>query len=98
MEDHTYGFPPDINSIYYIIFWVVVGMRWCVKMHHQEKEESKRIRYIAVEAGVRDTIGINGKFYLWKLYTYEFIENWIQYYNLQNISCMMPIEFSQYFL
>ena len=34
---------------------------------------------------LRNNFGINGKYYLWRLYLYELIENWIQYYNLRQV-------------
>ena len=43
------------------------------------------------------TIGLNGKFYLWKLSIYEVIENWIQYYNLRSVFlCNLPFEWTSF--
>ena len=40
-----------------------------------------------------DNFSVNGKYYLWKLYIVEFLENWIQFYNFQQVfSCNLPLE------
>ena len=42
----------------------------------------------------RNNIGINGKYYLWKLYVYEIVEGCIQFNNLRQVFlCMMPLEY-----
>ena len=39
--------------------------------------------------------GINGKYYLYKLYSYEFVENWAQFTNLISVYyCTLPIEWN----
>jgi hypothetical protein len=43
-------------------------------------------------------LGINGKFYLYKIYIYEFVENWTQFTNLISVySCTLPIEWNALF-
>ena len=77
--------------------WKYIAVATLKLYHGQKRFNTRKSTNLAIQLRdmYRDTIGINGKYYLWKLYLYEFVENWIQYYNLRNVFlCTMPIEFT----
>ena len=66
-----------------------------------EEVEETNLLHHTYEILYNNNLGMNGKYYLWKLYIYEFIENWVQYYNLRQVFlCTMPLEciFVVYFI
>ena len=97
----TYFFVSFFGVFTLLFLWVIfrwkafVG-KWLIQKNKESvrKPKSKKKKFNLYRA-YNENFGLNGRFYLWKLYLYEFIENWIQFINLRRIFlCTLPIEWT----
>ncbi len=85
--------------IYLLTSWKRLTKRWIIR-NYGENRNSRNIsslqnlarlysRYFGVE---------KGKFFFFRLYLFEIIENWVQFYNIQTIHlCTLPLAWSMCF-
>ena len=91
-----------LQFIYYICFWKKILVKWLnvnydLKSNfHNNRRNDHPIKNVM--KWYSTTLGLNGKYYLYKLYMYEFIENWIQFSNLISIYlCTLPMAWNMIF-
>ena len=82
--------------IYFLIKWKKIVKIWIRKKYDMTGNLNRNNNQIGTRL-VRiyfDNLGINGRYYFYKLYLYEFIENFVQFSNWITIyTCTLPIEF-----
>ena len=82
------------------------ALEWVQKHHVLFKPRKKRARTESPSHGLgkyiqmyRDKVGLNGTYYLWRLYLSEFLENWLQLYNMRaTYLCTLPMSVNLIFL
>ena len=79
--------------------WKKNVSKWLIRHYGLSKHNKSGKKSIQkVLQYYNENVGLNGKYYLWKLYLYEFSENWIQFINLKQLFlCTLPIEWTSVF-
>ena len=99
-----------ILFLYLVFRWKKLTTKWLEKNYGNKIHASKRfdtVRQVNFNFHVvrqaiswyKDHFGIErGKFYFWRMYTFEFVENWVQLYNIITVYlCMLPLGWSMLF-
>ena len=82
--------------IYFLIRWKVLTNSWLKRNYGKNNlRRSRRNPLVQVKQLYNGYFGVEkGKYYLWRMYIFEFIENWIQFFNMRTIYlCMLPLEY-----
>jgi len=86
--------------IWFIIRWKSLVSTWLTSHYKLNINIPRRSKNNLGRTAIqvyKENIGLNGKFYLWKLYLYEFIENWVQFANMNELFlCTLPIEWTSF--
>eukprot|EP00943_MAST-04B_sp_MAST-4B-sp1_P007630 g7630.t1 len=80
-------------TMFFIIRWKPYMVGW-IKRNYGSRYKTKKHNIVShLLLKYRKNIGLNGRYYLWKLSLYEGFENWWQYYNLRSVFlCNLPYE------
>ena len=71
-------------TMFFIIRWKPYMIGW-IKRNYGSRYKRKKHNFVSnFRLMYRKNIGLNGRYYLWKLSLFEVFENWWQYYNLRN--------------
>ena len=83
-----------LRSAYTAIFWSKDARKKMIQLYLNITNAMRgNIIMKYVQKYYYKNLGINGRYYFWKLYAFEFIENWVQFSNLLSVySCMLPFE------
>ena len=75
------------------ICWKRCMIKW-IKRNYGTRHKRRQHNLVSnFRLMYRKNIGLNGRYYLWKLFLYEVFENWWQYYNLRSVFlCNLPYE------
>ena len=83
--------------LWLLLRWKVLVRSWITAYYKLERSRNKKKQSVVrrMVKIYKKHIGLNGKYYLWKIHLYEFIENWIQFANLNQVFlCTLPIEWT----
>ena len=80
-------------TMFFIIRWKPYMIGW-IKRNYGSLYKTKKHTIVSnFRLMYGKNIGLNGRYYLWKLSLYEVFENWWQYYNLRSVFlCNLPYE------
>eukprot|EP00942_MAST-04A_sp_MAST-4A-sp1_P013016 g13016.t1 len=80
-----------IMILWFLFRWKAIANNYLDRNY--SNSNSLRQRTKSLRNLYSQNISINGRFYLWKMYLYEFLENWIQFFNLRSVFlCSLPFE------
>jgi hypothetical protein len=84
-----------LEFVFYTVYWKYYAKKWVQSKYLNQSHPLHKIQSNVAKKVIQfyyQNLGMNGKFYFYKLYSYEFIESWVQFSNLISVySCMVPM-------